>query len=490
MMDPDGKEHHGDIVVVHRHGDHEDGHHGGAWKIAFADFMTAMMAFFLVMWLINSTDEQTLSQVATYFSPIKLTDRDVTERGVHDSKFGGSGNEKEKHEQKKKEGKNFMEPVHEPGEKRFPEEELFADPYDKLAKLAVQATRKPPRPGGGLKQEGHAGGEAFRDPFDPDFRSSADDGPIAGADAKLKAGTAEDKSGKGLAAVNPDSQPNPEANAQPGPEMAVHPSKRGKMEEASGDALGEEGAFAGKPGKTEEAGVHTEDGKAIKRDQTAKKVANAVQNVNAEAGRDKAESSAENTAEKAEKAETTKKETQAAGEEKPGAADPLHGDSKEIRQMVAMNDKARRIEHDFMESVQQGNLASIPDITVSGTPDGVLISLTDKSNFEMFAIGSAEPRPELVVVMEKLGKVLQTQKGDIVIRGHTDSRPYRSKIYDNWRLSTSRAHMSYFMLVRAGVPKNRIERIEGYADRNPRNPKNPRAAENRRIEILLRPSKS
>ena len=57
-----------ELVIIRRrsHGD-EGGHHGGAWKIAYADFMTAMMAFFLVMWLINSTDKKTLTQVATYF---------------------------------------------------------------------------------------------------------------------------------------------------------------------------------------------------------------------------------------------------------------------------------------------------------------------------------------------------------------------------------------------------------------------------------------
>ncbi|MGY6410404.1 MAG: flagellar motor protein MotB [Alkalilacustris sp.] len=45
------------------------GHHGGAWKIAFADFATAMMAFFLVMWLINATDEETKQGLAAYFNP-------------------------------------------------------------------------------------------------------------------------------------------------------------------------------------------------------------------------------------------------------------------------------------------------------------------------------------------------------------------------------------------------------------------------------------
>lgn len=43
------------------------GHHGGAWKIAYADFVTAMMAFFLLMWLLGSTDEATKKGVAEYF---------------------------------------------------------------------------------------------------------------------------------------------------------------------------------------------------------------------------------------------------------------------------------------------------------------------------------------------------------------------------------------------------------------------------------------
>ena len=43
------------------------GGHGGSWKVAFADFMTAMMAFFLVMWLVNQSEEVKKS-VAEYFS--------------------------------------------------------------------------------------------------------------------------------------------------------------------------------------------------------------------------------------------------------------------------------------------------------------------------------------------------------------------------------------------------------------------------------------
>jgi len=50
------------------------GHHGGAWKIAYADFVTAMMAFFLLMWLLGNTPEETKKQLAIYFQEFSLID--------------------------------------------------------------------------------------------------------------------------------------------------------------------------------------------------------------------------------------------------------------------------------------------------------------------------------------------------------------------------------------------------------------------------------
>jgi chemotaxis protein MotB len=50
------------------------GGHGGAWKIAYADFVTAMMAFFLLMWLLGSTTEGDKKGIADYFSsPLKVS---------------------------------------------------------------------------------------------------------------------------------------------------------------------------------------------------------------------------------------------------------------------------------------------------------------------------------------------------------------------------------------------------------------------------------
>lgn len=49
------------------------GHHGGAWKVAYADFVTAMMAFFLLMWLINTTTPEQKRGIADYFAPASVS---------------------------------------------------------------------------------------------------------------------------------------------------------------------------------------------------------------------------------------------------------------------------------------------------------------------------------------------------------------------------------------------------------------------------------
>ena len=62
------------------------GHHGGAWKVAYADFVTAMMAFFMLMWLLNSTTEKQRIGLADYFSPTIPVNRIS---GGGDGAFGG-----------------------------------------------------------------------------------------------------------------------------------------------------------------------------------------------------------------------------------------------------------------------------------------------------------------------------------------------------------------------------------------------------------------
>src|SRR6056297_606571 len=65
-----------------------DGHHGGAWKVAYADFVTAMMAFFLLLWLLGATEENQRKGIADYFSPTLVKMRQ--EGAGSDGMLGGS----------------------------------------------------------------------------------------------------------------------------------------------------------------------------------------------------------------------------------------------------------------------------------------------------------------------------------------------------------------------------------------------------------------
>jgi chemotaxis protein MotB len=82
-----GKKGDGGTIVIKRIEEAGHGHHGGAWKVAYADFVTAMMAFFLLMWLLNATTEQQRRGLADYFNPSNPMSTSSSGVGLP---FGGS----------------------------------------------------------------------------------------------------------------------------------------------------------------------------------------------------------------------------------------------------------------------------------------------------------------------------------------------------------------------------------------------------------------
>jgi chemotaxis protein MotB len=402
--------HHEVVIIKRGGGDHEDGHHGGAWKIAFADFMTAMMAFFLVMWLISASDK-TKAVIAHYFNPVQLVDSTPQPKGLQDlkadaqsiMKYTGvptadrSPNKEQTND--KMDAKAQLETEAkatnknaEPDKSAKHEAELFRDPYAVLAEIAAkndaqpQVSKKASTEGekGGAGAIGFKGGEAFRDPFEPTSPPPSR-APADSNDAALAKTVAE-------TLAPPPPEPKPAAAAA---------KQDSKPEVAKTDA--------------------------------SKPVV-------------------ESSQQKAQTAALEAKIEAAAKADIPAGAKPQPE----------------------------------PKIEVHRTSEGLVIGLTDDANFSMFASASAEPTPQTVALMAKIGKLLKAEKGAVTIRGFTDNRPFKSDTYDNWRLSTARADMAHYMLVRGGLDEARIDRIEGYADRRPKNAKDPGGPENRRIEILLR----
>ena len=414
-----------ELVIIKRSRGHEEAGHGGAWKIAFADFMTAMMALFLVLWLISATNEKTKASLARYFNPVKLVEMTTLKRGLHDpedratedassnapapAKPGPQQTAGTKSPQVRKEPKAPSAPrpqaVANPAayQAKHTEAALFRDPYAILAEIAAA----PVKPNDTAPRNVGAAAN-FQDPF------------------------------QASAPVMPHiSLPQPAGSSLPSKPSAKSPAQQAP----------------------------------VVQQQVAAKIAKPATDQHATAaGAVKAATNANPSKSEAAPASAVKTTS---------AAAPVHQVAHQSTQDV----EAKRLQSEI--STVLGKDQVLPQVQVQSTSRGILISLTDKYKYAMFAIGSAEPQKKTVKIMEAIAKILQKEKGSIIISGHTDARRYKSSTYDNWRLSVARAEMALYMLVRGGLDEKRVERIEGASDHDLKVPDKPLAAENRRIEILL-----
>lgn len=410
------------VIVRRRSGGEEEGHHGGVWKIAYADFMTAMMAFFLVMWLMASTDEKTLSQVAAYFNPLKLTDKVTESKGVRDMQYMPKPGNEDSDTPTRKQG--------DAGERaykqKYQEEALFRDPFGLLSQLASQAPKDYAVAAGG-----------------PDAGDAGALPPVAAKPAPQPEGG------------DPPALPPPDILTDP---LAVPVPPKGTKAEVNRDETKPETFIPF--GRFEAEATEGDD--------------------QASAGTDDAPSDGSNASSAA---QDTSRPAPPSAPEVAARSEAAPEASSRERELAA---EAAQIEQHISEAMRQISPGLAPDVEVRAVPEGVLISVNDKDGFGMFGIGSARPEPATVAFMERIGDVLKSQPGPFVIRGHTDGRQYRDPSQGgNWRLSADRAQMAYFMLARGGLDETKLTKIEGHADRSLRNAADPLAAGNRRIEILL-----
>ena len=434
-MNENESHHHGknEIIIVKRHGGNHDGHHGGAWKIAYADFMTAMMAFFLVMWLINAANPQTKAALASYFNPVQLTDAKPSEKGVKQPAKDAKGEEDQMKSKvngtetktggSAKSGDDLTATSGE--ETQYSDADFFENPYSVMSEIVNETGRNAnisAKGDGGASTSGPAtgaeGGEAYRDPFDPDFWTKQVEVTTAGK--PLPPGKNDEQAAESetteIAKLD-DAKPIPLTTDQKGAQEAKETK----------------GAAEAKDGKTP-GGKLPEDKKA-----------EAQKDADHQKDADKS------------------------------AAETEQQQKKEAEQLQAQI--AQQI------GGVAGKLAE--GLTVTASEGGLLVSISDQADDSMFNIGSAVPRQEMVLAMEKIGAILKERGGAVAIRGHTDGRQYKGAQNENWRLSMDRAQSAYYMLLRGGLDEKRISQVSGFADRRLKLPSEPFNATNRRIEILV-----
>ena len=120
------------------------------------------------------------------------------------------------------------------------------------------------------------------------------------------------------------------------------------------------------------------------------------------------------------------------------------------------------------------------------TSEGIRIDLVDDADFSMFRLGTTVLTSDASALLDAIAQTVGPAGGELTIRGHTDSLPWRpGVISNNWSLSAGRAEATRQALLRDGIPEARFRRIEGVADRELLMKDKPQDPRNRRISILL-----
>ncbi len=144
-----------------------------------------------------------------------------------------------------------------------------------------------------------------------------------------------------------------------------------------------------------------------------------------------------------------------------------------------------KLEHALNDTPKFHQMKDQVKLTVTGEGLRVEIMETEKGMF--FTSGSAQPteggQDLLTTLAEEMGKL----PNEIVIEGHTDSKPFSSGgQYSNWELSADRANAARRWMLETWLRPNQVKQVRGFADQQLRTPKDPEDASNRRISVIVR----
>jgi chemotaxis protein MotB len=160
--------------------------------------------------------------------------------------------------------------------------------------------------------------------------------------------------------------------------------------------------------------------------------------------------------------------------------------------------KAEEIEKAKLEDLKkkiQDKIDSTPELTefkdqikLEITSEGLRILIVDDQNRPMYKLASAEPEPQIKLILKALAPVINEFPNRVSLNGHTDSRPFppNQKKYTNWELSSDRANAARYELTQSGLAEQKILRVIGLSSSVPYTAATePLDPINRRISIIV-----
>ncbi len=163
---------------------------------------------------------------------------------------------------------------------------------------------------------------------------------------------------------------------------------------------------------------------------------------------------------------------------------PVEGGQDSQSQEDKMKELREEIDEKLSSRRELSRLAR--QVRVMRAPEGIRIDLVDDADFSMFALGTTVLTGDARELLQVIGETLEDERNPLILRGHTDSLPWRSGVTaNNWSLSAGRAEATRQQLIRGGIAGERFARIEGVADTEPLIAGDPADPRNRRISLLL-----
>lgn len=168
------------------------------------------------------------------------------------------------------------------------------------------------------------------------------------------------------------------------------------------------------------------------------------------------------------------------------------GDGETRRYEAAAGEVSQAAEEAIREAVQAAGgseaeyQALMDGVEIRVSEEGLLIELVEsRAQGELFFdLGSARIRPAGQALLRKVAPILQELGRPLMIDGHTDAHPYRGSGYDNFDLSSDRAHAVRRLLIGNGLHAERIASVRGFAATRPRL-SDPYHFANRRVSLLV-----
>jgi chemotaxis protein MotB len=142
-----------------------------------------------------------------------------------------------------------------------------------------------------------------------------------------------------------------------------------------------------------------------------------------------------------------------------------------------------KIDQALRKSPEFTKLKDYVQMTVTG--EGLRIELLENDQGVFFESGQAAPTEAGSDLIIQLAKEIGKLNNNILVEGHTDSKPYQSATYSNWELSADRANAARRIMQDNGLRLGQVKQVRGFSDQQLRLPDQPENPGNRRISIII-----